>query len=261
VLAPWLLTAVVKIVTTYTEPGDRVLLLPPPPFITPPAGWPTARDWTPSRPGPYDGLLEAAWTVVRLGRGIQTQAPDARPDPVDDDLGAAMSESESGLGLVAGSPTSDTHAKLRPDRPADSGTTATGHGHDRFDLIISAVDARTLDSRHLSAWADLLTSNGILAVITHGERVEGWITDPAGALVRGAHHAGLHYLDRIALLTAPIHDGALALGRPAGSTRSPIPPGRPAPPVRHIPVHDDLLVFTPQPAVAEGANTEESSDD
>jgi hypothetical protein len=83
VLANWLLTAVSKIVTTYTQPGQRVLLIAPSPFIAPPASWPSTAIRTRPRRGPYDGLLEAGWTVVRLGRGIQTQTAGARPDPLD----------------------------------------------------------------------------------------------------------------------------------------------------------------------------------
>jgi hypothetical protein len=60
-LAGWLLNAVVKVVTTYSAPGDRALL------VEPAVGLRRSRGL-----GPYGGLLEAAWSVVRLGRGVRT---------------------------------------------------------------------------------------------------------------------------------------------------------------------------------------------
>src|ERR1043165_3491464 len=73
-LTGWVLNAVGKIVTTYTTPSDRVLLLTPQPAA-------------PRRPGPYAGLHEAAWPVVRLGRGVRTQlaapyVPSERTPPL-----------------------------------------------------------------------------------------------------------------------------------------------------------------------------------
>ncbi len=62
VLVGWLHNAVIKIVATHSMPGDRVLLLAPSPDAVP----------SPRRHGPYTGLFEAAWSVARLGRGIQT---------------------------------------------------------------------------------------------------------------------------------------------------------------------------------------------
>lgn len=58
-LASWLLNAVIKVVTTYTAPGDRVLLVEPAPGMR--------------RSRVYGGLLEAVWPVVRLGRGVRAQ--------------------------------------------------------------------------------------------------------------------------------------------------------------------------------------------
>src|SRR5438093_213698 len=65
-LAEWLLRAVVKIVTLYTAPGARVLILEPP---VAPAGA-TSRGKTGCES--LAGLAEAAWTVARLGRSVQT---------------------------------------------------------------------------------------------------------------------------------------------------------------------------------------------
>ncbi|GAB3474346.1 hypothetical protein [Amycolatopsis cihanbeyliensis] len=96
-------------------------------------------------------------------------------------------------------------------------------------------------------------------MITHGDRSRDRLTDPADSLVRAAHRAGLRYLDRIALLRIPVRDGALAVASPATHPR-PQAPARPAAtPARHTQVHDDLLVFSRQPAPTEVADGEETS--
>jgi hypothetical protein len=199
--------------------------------------------------------------VVRLGRGIQTQTAGTPPDSVDHDPSDAVVESESGSGLTAIGPDSDDHRGPSPDRRTGPDATATGHGPDCFDLIITAAEPRTLDGLDLTDWTGLLTPTGVLAVITHGDRSGDRFTDPAGPLVCSAHHAGLRYLDRIALLTVPVADGALAVTRPATGDRSPTPPTLSTTSIRHTPVHDDLLVFTRQPAAAGATKGEETSDD
>lgn len=260
-LANWLLTAVIKIVTTYTQPGQRVLLLDPAPYLAPPASWsPTGRP-SQARPGPYAGLPEAGWTVVRLGRGVQTQTAFAHPDPVDEPAGAAAVESESGLRPNPDSPTTNQPARPSTDRRTGSDPTTTGVGPDRYDLVITVADPSTLDWFRPADWAGLLTPTGTLAVITHGGRSRDRLTDPAGSLERAAHRTGLRYLDRIALLRVPVRDGALAVATPAPHPRLPGPARPPATPARHSQVHDDLLVFTRQPALTDAADGEETSDD
>lgn len=260
-LANWLLTAVIKIVTTYTQPGQRVLLLDPAPCLAPPASWSPPGSRSQSRPGPYAGLHEAGWTVVRLGRGVQTQTAVAPPDPVDELSGAAAVESESGPRPNPGSPTTDQSAGPSTHRRAGSDRTATGVGPDRYDLVITAADPRALDWFRPADWADLLTPTGTLAVITHSDHSRDRLTDPADSLVRAAHRTGLRYLDRIALLRVPVRDGALAVATPALHPR-PQGPTRPlAMPTRHTQAHEDLLVFTRQPALTDAADGEETSDD
>lgn len=260
-LANWLLTAVIKIVTNYTQPGQRVLLLDPAPYLAPPAQWPATAVRTRPWRGPYAGLLEAGWTVVRLGRGIQTQTAVALPNPVGEHPVDTPAESESGPGLPADGPTADHPVGPSADRVADPDPAATAHGPDRYDLIITAAEPHTLDWFHPTDWTGLLTPNGTLAVITHGDRSNGRLADPAGALVRTAHHAGLRYLDRIALLRVPVRDGALAAATPTTRDGSQASPGRSTTAIRHTQVHDDLLVFAAQPAPSATAAGEETSDD
>jgi hypothetical protein len=260
-LANWLLTAVVKIVTGHTQPGQRVLLLDPAPYLAPPASWSSTLVRNRPQRGPYAGLLEAGWTVVRLGRGVQTQTAVAHSEPVGEHAIDMPAESESGPGLPADGPSTDGPVGPSTDRLPEPDSATTGHGPDHYDLIITAADPRTLDWFRPAEWAGLLTSNGTLAVVTHGVRSGGRLADPAGALVRAAHHAGLRYLDRIALLRVPVRDGTLAATAPASGDRSQAPSGRAATSVRHTQVHEDLLVFTNQPAPSRAADGEETSDD
>jgi hypothetical protein len=266
-LTDWLLTAVIKLVTTYTQPGQRVLLLDPASHLTPSASWSPTGGRNESRPGPYAGLHEAGWTVVRLGRGVQTQTAVANPDPVNERSGdaSAESESESGPRPRTDSPTTDQPAGPSTHRRPGPDSTATGASPDRssnhFDLVITAAEPRTLDWFRPADCAGLLTPTGTLTVITHGDRSHDRLTDPAGSLVRAAQHAGLRYLDRIALLPVPVRGGALAVSTPAPYPR-PKGPARPlAASARHTQVHDDLLVFTRQPALTDAADGEETSDD
>jgi hypothetical protein len=260
-LANWLLTAVIKIVTNYTQPGQRVLLLNPAPYLAPPASWPTAAVRNRPRPGPYAGLHEAGWTVVRLGRGIQTQTAVAHPDPIGEHAVDTPAESESGPGPTTEGPSADRPVGPSADRRPGPDSAATGHGPDRYDLIITAVEPHTLDWFRPTDWTGLLTPTGTLAVVTHGDRSSGRLADPADALVRAAHHAGLRYLDRIALLRVKVRDGALAAATPAATDRSRAPSGRSTTAIRHTQVHDDLLVFTAQLAPSGTADDEETSDD
>jgi hypothetical protein len=255
-LATWLLTAVVKIVTTYTQPGQRVLLLDPAPYLEPPTSRSTTARQSPARPGPYAGLREAGWTVVRLGRGVQTHTAIAPADPTGERSGDRSAESECGLRPNTTSPTDDrsdaptAHCRPEPD------SSATGFGSDRYDLVIIAADPCVLDWFQPADWASLLTPTGTLAVITRSDRSRGRLTDPASSLVHAAHHAGLRYLDRIALLRVPVHDSALAVAVTARSPRSKSPVGPISTPARHAQVHDDLFVFTRRPASAEAADGE-----
>jgi hypothetical protein len=256
-LSNWLLTAVVKIVVTYTQPGQRVLLLEPSPYFAPPGPRATNDGRSQSRPGPYAGLHEAAWTVVRLGRGVQTHAAISHPDPAGEQPAA---ESESGLRRAVGSPTNDQFAGPSTDRNVGPDPTATSFGPDRYDLVIAAAEPRTLGWFQPADSVSSLAPTGTLAVITHGDRSSDRLVDPAGSLVRAAHRAGLCYVDRIALLRASVRDSALVVAAPTTHARAQTPMPSLGPYVRHAQVHDDLLVFTRQPALIAAGDGEEGSD-
>ncbi|TCO49687.1 hypothetical protein [Actinocrispum wychmicini] len=255
VLASWLLTAVIKIVTTYTQPGHRVLLLDATPLLARPTTGPVDPVGNQSRHGPYAGLLEAAWTVVRLGRGIDTHTIPTRQHPPNTCPGGAWAESESGPGSRTVSPTVDHHTGSSPAPSPGPDPAATHHRPDQFEMIITAAEPDTVERLHLTDWAGLLTPTGTLTVITHSHHAGGRLTDPAAALVRVAHDAGLRYHDRIALLHVPVRDGALVPTDPATCDRSPSPPRSSSTPVRHTYVHKDLFVFSRQPARHHSAGT------
>jgi hypothetical protein len=169
-LAGWLLNAVIKIVTTYSMPGNRVLLLAPSPVMM----------RSPRRLGPYSGLLEAAWSVIRLGRGVRTglAAPVEQPGPV--------TEGPTGL----------------------------------FDVIIAAADPHDLVAMRPTSWSRLLTSSGVLVVITHGDNTGSRYVDAAGALVAVARADGLRYLDHIVALCLPIDPAQSEVSAPVVSVRA-----------------------------------------
>lgn len=247
-LASWLLTAVVKIVTTYSQPGQRVLLLEPVTYLSALEPHRANDGRRQPRPGPYAGLHEAGWTVFRLGRGVQTLTAVAHPGQVSEHLSA---ESETGLGESAGSPTTDHLVAPSPHADAEPDLAPIRPSPDSYDLVIAAAEPAALDRLYPAGWSSVLTPAGILAVITHGDRSGNRLVDPASSLVRAADHAGLRYLDRIALLRAPVRDAALAVVASTNHTRSHTSTRPFSTPFRHVQVHDDLLVFTRKSAADE----------
>ena len=191
------------IVTGYARPGDRVLLLAPP-VITyhPPTGMVSTTRRSPT--DPFTGLHDAAWTVARLGRITHTRTAS-------------------------------------PPTESESGSRSTP-GLDRFELIITIVDPRATDWMPGTAWTDLLTPHGTLAVIAHSDSSDGRLVDPLGRLVNTLGHHGLGWLDHVILLETPL------IAAPDTVTSAPLLP------VRHRRVHSDLLLFHLQPS---GSATEE----
>lgn len=233
-IADWLLNAVVRAVTTYTQPGQRVLLLAS-----------VAGDRG-SRPGsgiqppdPYSGFLEVAWTVVRLGRGVQTRTTGTPADLHHDNIVGSPTDADSG----------QTPSPIQPDmgRAASGRTRPDGAitvvSRDVFDLVIIAAETPVRGGLDLTNCGDLLSTTGILAIITHGDHSRGRLDDAAGPLVTAAHRAGLRYLDRIALLRVPFRDGTSASSRNSlrASRRTSVTSDYLSQ------VHHDLLVFGKPP--------------
>ncbi|MDX8143313.1 hypothetical protein SK854_14385 [Lentzea sp. BCCO 10_0061] len=258
-IAHWLLTAVIKTVTTYSQPGQRVLLLDSAAFTATPASSSVTGLPNRSRRSPYVGLLEAGWTVVRLGRSVQTHTAVEHPNRLDDAPGTSAG-SESGSGLPATGPSTDRPAESPSDHRHGSDLEESGHDPDLFDLIITAAEPSTLGRVRPMDWAGLLTPTGTLAIVTYRDCSRGRLADPAGALVWAARHAGLRYTDRIALLRVPVRHSALTVTSTAMRDRSHTSAAAPTTSVRHAQVHDDLLVFTRHTAPRNAVDGEETSD-
>lgn len=229
--------AIAQIVTTYTVPGDRVLLLAAPVPSAPAVG---ARRTAPagqeSVTGPVPGLLDAAWTVVRLGRIVESRTA------------AAVSHADAAYTDSPDGPESAPRLIHQSAAPAPTGPgpapcadRPTEWGPNCFDVAITAIEPDATDWAGAVPWDALLTPSGLLAVITHGDYVGGRWVDPCSAVRRIADRAGLAEIDRIALLEVPIRDGALDV---PVATRAARPLTASAGLPRHARVHSDLLIFT-----------------
>jgi hypothetical protein len=250
-IADWLPTAVIQIVTTYTHPRDRVLLLVPPGHLNAVAerAAPGGGGWRGS--GAFAGLDEAAWAVAQLGRVIHpetdagTDLRTLRPigEPPD-----VLSGSEPGSQRAESD--RPQAAKTGPSRQAGPDTRT---GRDRYHLIITAIDPRAIRPAPDLEWADLLHPHGVLAVITHSDNSGDWLIDPTSTVVRAARHAGLTYLDHLALLQIPLRHGPAA-------TTTPLPPGRHRRSARAVRAHSDLLIFSRIPGAGARTDREETPD-
>ncbi|MEX5712006.1 hypothetical protein AB1484_27865 [Parafrankia sp. FMc6] len=196
--AGWLQAAVEQLVTTHTRPGDPVLLLIPPGSDAPAEG---------RRGTPADRRADAGWAVGRLGRRVQVRtAPAVR----------AVPPSGSGPGLDS----------------ADEGP-----DHDRNPLVVTVVDPTRTGWVRGVPWARLLTPDGLLAVITRSDSVDGWLIDPTVELTAVAGRHGLALLDRFILVEVPLDE----LDPPPG----PLPRASLA---RRV--HTDLLLFATHTTVS-----------
>lgn len=244
-LSGWLLNAIVKIVTGYSRPGDRVLLLAPPPTPVSPVRWTRVGRGS----GPHDGLHEAAWTVTRLGRGIQTRTAhhsDAITDfhhDSDPAIDPASPQSGSGPRPRVGLAHPADRAEADPDSPV--APLPPTSEPDRFDVVITTVSPDHTDWTHDIDWTGLLTPHGIAAVITHSDNTSSRLVDPTGRLVSTLREHGLGWLDQMILLETLL------------ATERETPPAAPA---RHRRVHHDLLLFA-RPAGPSGDRDTTSGED
>ncbi|UJW32602.1 hypothetical protein L3Q67_02080 [Saccharothrix sp. AJ9571] len=233
-LAGWLGRAIITLVTTYTRPGDRVLLLAPPAPIR-------ARSEQ-----SYAGLAEAVWNVTRLGRDADTAtaaaAPDYAPglaDPssiTDAESASRPRLSRPGQPAACQSAVESAHGPQRTDR----------HPGGRFTLIVTAVNPDSADWLHHTDWDTLVAPRGLIAAFTHGHRHGSRLLHPHSAIVNTLGDRGFRMLDHIAVLDAPL----------------PRPSDGPHPPAGRN--HHDLLLFTRPATTAttgEATDRPENSDD
>ncbi|SEP54519.1 hypothetical protein [Amycolatopsis saalfeldensis] len=261
-LAGWLGRTILTLVTTYTRPGDRVLLLTPPLPPRPPSRAPCRTH----EGDPYAGLAEAVWTVARLGRGVDTATAAPGPDYPDGDIRSVWR-----AGAESGSRPRLSRLGLRPSAgpnpdsvsPRDPAGTRPDGG---FDLIITALDPHATDWLACTDWGALLTPHGLAATVTHSDSHGGRLLDPYSVMVETLGSYGLRCLDHIAVLTAPAPDrvASSAVGEQTGAAtlargRSPRAGVAGPPPVRRV--HHDVVLFgrlpatTPEDGATDGKET------
>lgn len=206
---PAVLTA---IVTSFSRPGERVLL----------ASWPGSSDakshTLPRSPmndsacSPNPGLDEAAAVVARLGR-LVAQPPDTPGGTVS------------------------------PPNPA-------GSYAPRLDLVITVMPAQPEVDQAVDGVADVLARlaartlrlGGILAVLTQCHWDGGVLTDPTGPMVTAAQNADLLYLQHIVAVHLAPTDPRLHETAPTGIAPAPFASVASAAPA-HRCAHSDVLVF------------------
>ncbi|ANZ42560.1 hypothetical protein BBK82_07630 [Lentzea guizhouensis] len=279
--ATWPAALVERIVTSFSKPTERVVLL----------DWPTHE-----RTRPTLGVVGAD--------GVIDHAPSAEPDPeladtiaVVERLGRAARVERIPVDPTSTGPASrpfwadlvggvDLAPRTIPTAPeATVAVPVPGiatNPSDAADLIVASLPP------HLSGnqSADLvalyaarrLRVGGTLVVLTHCDWTSGELTDPTGAVVTAGQNADLLYLQHIVALHAPVRDGRFHLadtqsddhldgafgGRDtadadARARHRAVVRGLPAP---HRRIHSDVLVFAqphdhqPTPTAVPGASTD-----
>ncbi len=140
----WIPDVVVRAVTTYSVPGDRVLLVS----------------------DERGGLHDAAWSVIRLGRGVRTRM----------------------FGQREGSGT----------QPGPNGAQV-----DQVKVVLVSVDPESVGLVRPTRLGSILAPRGVLVVVTYAVWSERRLCDPGGSLMRAAAEDGLRFVDRVALLQDP----------------------------------------------------------
>lgn len=180
--------AVSMITTTYTAPGDRIMLADP---ETPATGASRTR---------RDRLVES---ILRLGRGATT-GPDFRPHSDLDCAAAggglpAAPGAGSGLGPRPGDATdpvanpTDRQSLGEPSRP----------GSDGFKLIIAGWSDHPADPFAMADFTPALAPAGTIVVLTHSNDQRRERVGHSGQLSRAAALAGLILTDRLILAHEP----------------------------------------------------------
>ncbi|MGH3856922.1 MAG: hypothetical protein ACRDR6_26270 [Pseudonocardiaceae bacterium] len=243
--APWPTPIVTKIVTSFSEPGDRVVVLP----------WPTAPSRLPHALMGADGLtdrapetdpddqLATALTAIedldRTARVIRVQADSIDRGPASPPFWADL------LG-GPNNPHTPESDSLSGDAPGPTAARFELAAWDTELIITSLRPEHSADraSDHVALLAArLLRVGGILAVLTHSDWSRGELVDPTGPIVACAQNADLLYLQHIVALHTPIHYGQF-LREPHGA-QAPTPDSAPVRglPAPHHRISSDVLVF------------------
>ncbi|RKT69516.1 hypothetical protein DFJ66_2747 [Saccharothrix variisporea] len=230
--ATWPTALVEKLVTAFSQPAAKVVLLAHPHTTTHDAALDGVIDHAPGMP-PDPELADALHTIEHLGRTAQLRhIPDTTPTHQPRRLRSV-----------------DTAAQPRFTAPGIGTNVATDGSHDA-DLVIASLRPEHSGEQSADLVAALATHllrvGGILAVLTHCDWAPGELTDPTGAVVAAGQNADLLYLQHIVALHTPLHNGefhpahhndndAAARAHHRAQVR-----GLPAP---HLRIHSDVLVF------------------
>ncbi|NUT52793.1 MAG: hypothetical protein HOV94_36730 [Saccharothrix sp.] len=210
----WPAQLVEKIVSSFSRPGEQVVLLPWPTTDEPrprpaPVGADGVIDHAPDTE-PNPGLADAVRTVERLDRGVRVEhVPDASATtaPAPRSLRADL-DGNTGRACVTAPTTPPDCVEADPRHHT---TTPIGSA----DLVVTTLHPRhNRDSgadRVALFAARLLRVGGILAVLTHCDWTTGELTDPTGAVVTAGQNADLLYLQHIVAVHAPVRDGRFHL--------------------------------------------------
>ena len=216
---PWPRPVTAKIVTSFTRPGEHVLVLP----------WPVH----PQTLAPAEVPDDIA-AVVAIITSLKRQAAAIQPDN-------------------APTPATPATAKTPPAGSPESGHPSGNSRPRQADLVLTTVhprDCRTHLAEQVALLAArLLRAGGLLVVLTHCDWSDGTLLDPTGTIVTASQNADLLYLQHIVALHTPLPDRRpIALAGdgqvhpphgqtvPSEATRGPRQP--------HRRIHSDVLVFT-----------------
>jgi hypothetical protein len=207
--AAWPVPIIEAITTSFSAPGDRVVLAPWPAHAV--DYWGVADD----------GELAAARDAVHaLGR----DAAVAELVPTTSSSAATVVPEEAVReGAVATDRVNLVITSLPPERGADGSPEV---------LAIAA--------------ARVLAFGGVLAVYTHSDRPAGRLTDPSGPMIAAAQNADLLYLQHIVTLHTPIHSGRLQpMPEPLRQASDGVALSAQTlgSPTAHVRAHGDVLVF------------------
>jgi hypothetical protein len=243
--AGWPPPIVQTIVTSFTNPGGHVVLLP----------WPTPVPITPGildrdprrhhRDEPDRELQDALTTVRGLDRTAQVIRIKPEPGPHTPASSPSWADLASDPGRVG-----DTEPAPRTGGWLTSAPDRFG-GAAGIDLVITSLRPDHTGDRTSDqvAWAAarLLRTGGVLAVFTHSDWLQGQLVDPTGAVVAAAQNADLLYLQHIVVVHTPVREGEFVIEPEAAS---PDDNQRPRPraqrhgqPATHYRIHADLLTF------------------
>lgn len=190
--------AVSMITTTYTAPGDRIMLAD---GEAPATGSSRTR---------RDRLVES---VLRLGRGATTTL-DLRTHGdhgANTAAGFLPSTRESGAGL--GPRSGDLAEPVANPTDRQSPGEPSGPGSDGFGLIIAGWSDHPADPFAMTDWTPLLAPAGTAVVLTHSSDQHQARVGHSGQLSRAAALAGLILTDRLILAHQPPSRTGLASRR------------------------------------------------